>query len=139
MPVIRDHAILTGRNPMPKPARAIIVPAILAAIVLTGADAAWPASCEELLLTRCEGCHYLSRVCQKLGKEGKWKWKRTMAAMVRHGAKINPAEQDQLVTCLADNSPEARAACQTPTATKPYIQPLEKMPQAGAGEKDKKQ
>lgn len=84
-------------------------------------------SCTDLLLKKCEECHYLSRVCQKLGQKSKWKWKRTMKAMIRHGAKINQDEQELLIDCLTDNGDAAKAACQAPTSTKPYIRPLEKM------------
>lgn len=83
-------------------------------------------TCGQLLVTRCEECHYLSRVCQKLGKKSKWRWKRSMKVMVRHGAKINKAEQKKLIKCLAEQSPDVVAVCTTPEADKPFSLPIEK-------------
>ena len=71
-------------------------------------------SCESLLVEKCSKCHYLTRVCQKLGKKSKGDWKRTIKRMVRKGAVLSKAEQKLLVECLHKEEEGARKAC------KPY-------------------
>jgi len=69
-------------------------------------------TCATLLTGRCETCHYLTRVCEKVAqKKGKWSWKRTVKNMVRQGAKLNSAEQDRLVVCLSEPAPEVKTLC----------------------------
>lgn len=77
-------------------------------------------SCTELLTNRCEGCHYLTRVCQKVEKEmGKKSlfggpegiWKRIIKNMVKQGAQLNAKEEDILVQCLSKPSEEALSTC----------------------------
>ena len=68
--------------------------------------------CTTLLTGRCETCHYLTRVCDKVAEnKGKWSWKRTVKNMVRQGAKLTAAEQDILVTCLSEPAPEVVKLC----------------------------
>lgn len=69
-------------------------------------------NCTTLLAGRCETCHFLTRVCEKVAeKRGKWSWKRTVKNMVRQGAKLSAAEQDILVTCLSEPAPEVGKLC----------------------------
>jgi hypothetical protein len=68
--------------------------------------------CTALLTGRCETCHYMTRVCDKVAEnKGKWSWKRTVKNMVRQGAKLNQAEQDALVACLSQPAPEVVKLC----------------------------
>ena len=69
-------------------------------------------TCSTLLVGRCEQCHYLTRVCEKVAEnKGKWSWKRTVKNMVRQGAKLNQAEQDTMVACLSEPAPEVKKLC----------------------------
>lgn len=71
-------------------------------------------SCESLLAEQCSNCHYLTRVCQKLGKKSKGDWRRSVKRMVRKGAVLSKAEQKLLVECLHKEEEGASKAC------KPY-------------------
>ncbi len=73
-----------------------------------------PPGCARLLAERCTGCHYLSRVCQRLGKKSKRRWKRTVRNMVRYGARLSPAEQRRLTACLSVPAPEVTQLCSQP-------------------------
>lgn len=69
-------------------------------------------TCSTLLVGRCEPCHYLTRVCEKVAEnKGKWSWKRTVKNMVRQGAKLNQAEQDNMVACLSEPASEVKKLC----------------------------
>ena len=68
--------------------------------------------CTALLTDRCEKCHYLTRVCDKVAEnKGKWSWKRTVKNMVRQGAKLDETEQDKMVECLSEPAAEVRQLC----------------------------
>lgn len=68
--------------------------------------------CSALLTGRCETCHYLTRVCEKVAEnKGKWSWKRTVKNMVRQGAKLSDAEIDTLVACLSEPTLEVLQLC----------------------------
>ena len=71
-------------------------------------------SCESLLVGKCSDCHYLTRVCQKLGKKSKGDWRRSIKRMVRKGLVLSKAERKLLVECLHKEKEGARKAC------KPY-------------------
>jgi len=79
-------------------------------------------SCTQLLLGRCETCHYLSRVCQRLGKKSKRRWRRTLKNMVRYGAILSKAEMKQLADCLHRQTPEVEKLCTAPGAVERYNQ-----------------
>ena len=77
-------------------------------------------SCAELLRGRCETCHYLTRVCEKVEKDqerGSWfgntsgSWKRTIKNMIRQGAKLNGDEEALLVDCLSTPEAEVLDLC----------------------------
>lgn len=69
-------------------------------------------NCPELLVNRCQSCHYLTRVCQKIEKKkGKGSWKRSLKNMVRQGAKLSSAERKQLTTCLAKPGEDVLKLC----------------------------
>ena len=77
-------------------------------------------SCTELLQGRCETCHYLTRICQKVEKDvtrGSWfggaagSWKRVIRNMIRQGAKLDSGEERQLVDCLSAPAPEVLDLC----------------------------
>lgn len=77
-------------------------------------------SCTQLLKTRCESCHYLTRVCQKLEKNQDksffgnvfaGSWSRSIKNMVRQGAKLTEAEQKKLTKCLDNSDPEVLELC----------------------------
>lgn len=76
--------------------------------------------CIQLLTKRCETCHYLTRVCEKVDKERNKKswfggsegtWKRTVKNMVKQGAQLNDAEEIILVNCLSKPTPEVLGLC----------------------------
>lgn len=96
--------------------------AVLAAFLLLALlpGSAAGETCTELLQGRCETCHYLTRVCQKVEKDltrKSWfggtvgSWKRTIRNMVRQGAKLDSDEERQLVECLASPAPEVLDFC----------------------------
>jgi hypothetical protein len=68
-------------------------------------------SCATLLLTKCDSCHYLTRVCYRVGKKSKRGWKRTLKSMVRYGAKLTEEQQNILLTCLTDSAQEVERFC----------------------------
>lgn len=77
-------------------------------------------SCTKLLRDRCESCHYLTRVCQKVERNmsrSSWfggtagSWRRTVRNMVRQGAKLDGGEERQLVDCLSAPAPEVLDVC----------------------------
>jgi hypothetical protein len=58
--------------------------------------------CRELLVAKCQECHYLERVCSKVGKKSERRWKATLKRMVkRRGAELRIDEQMLLVQCLS--------------------------------------
>ena len=69
-------------------------------------------NCEELMNTKCTGCHYSSRICVRLTKKSTRAWKRTVKNMNRHGAKISKDEAKSIVTCLSEPSPGVTAWCE---------------------------
>ena len=68
-------------------------------------------TCETLLVEQCNNCHYLTRVCQKMGKKSKGDWRRSVKRMVRKGAILSKDEQTILVTCLHKETEGALKAC----------------------------
>ncbi len=68
-------------------------------------------ACAVLLNTKCETCHYKTRICQKLGKKTKRGWRVTIKRMVRHGLKISDDEHDILVDCLSELPEGADIVC----------------------------
>ena len=102
------------------PASTVILLASLIVIFWAGIAGAAEESCTELLETRCEKCHYVTRVCQKVKKDMSGKswfgsssssWQRSIKNMVRQGAKLDKDEQKQLVECLSEPSPEILDFC----------------------------
>ena len=93
--------------------------------VIAGLCATYPVYAEEencvsLLTGRCEQCHYLTRVCQKVDKERSKKswfggpegsWKKIMKSMVKQGAKLNKDEEELLVKCLSKPGPDVLEIC----------------------------
>ena len=69
------------------------------------------ASCAVLLLTKCDSCHYLTRVCYRLGKKSKRGWKSTLKVMIRRGALLTKNEQKVLLECLSSPEGEAQTTC----------------------------
>ena len=68
--------------------------------------------CLALLLNRCEECHYITRVCQKLKTKSKRSWKRSLKVMVKRGLKVTPGETKTLVKCLSEPAPEVIEYCE---------------------------
>lgn len=77
-------------------------------------DKSEKSSCESLLVEQCSTCHYLTRICQKIGEKSKGDWRRSVKRMVRKGAVLSQAEQKLLVECLHKKEEGAKKAC------KPY-------------------
>lgn len=76
--------------------------------------------CSALLTNRCETCHYLTRVCQKVDEERNKKswfgnpagtWKRIIKNMVKQGAQLNSEEESVLVECLSKPTQEVLEFC----------------------------
>ncbi len=111
----------------PPSGRTFWFPGIFLALFVLVLFKAFPASgessCAELLVKRCNTCHYLNRICQKIAKErnkkswfGRGKgsagtWKRTIKNMVKQGAQLNKAEEQVLVECLSNPAPELLNLC----------------------------
>lgn len=68
-------------------------------------------NCAALLLTKCDSCHYLTRVCYRLDKKSKRGWKRTLKVMIKRGAQLTVKEQKILLECLSSPVGEARSTC----------------------------
>ncbi len=78
------------------------------------------AQCRELLVKRCQSCHYLERVCSKVGKKSERGWKATVKRMVkRRGAKLDASEQSTLVECLATPTPSVLEECKVSGGGRP--------------------
>ena len=116
-----DHCLSIPTMKFPAGPTCLLVAAML--LFLTSAPAsvfAEGASCGELLKDRCQKCHYLTRVCQKLEKNQNsglfggvfaGSWSRTIHNMIRQGAKLTKAEQEKLTQCLDSASPEVLEVC----------------------------
>ena len=57
-------------------------------------------NCIDLLEKNCTGCHYNTRICNKIGKKNKRKWKSSVKRMLRYGLKIDKKAQSSIVDCL---------------------------------------
>jgi hypothetical protein len=68
-------------------------------------------NCAVLLLSKCDSCHYLTRVCYRLGKKSKRGWKSTLKVMIRRGAQLTKKEQKVLLECLSSPDGEAQSTC----------------------------
>lgn len=79
--------------------------------VFSSANAGADEECAKLITTRCEVCHYKTRICESLGKKSKSVWKRTVGNMVSYGAQLNKDEQQQLVDCLSGPSTDITDLC----------------------------
>ncbi len=82
----------------------------LAPVLIASNPANATATCSELVTLHCLSCHSETRICQKIDKKrGKRAWKRTIKAMIRHGANIDKSTRNELIECLgkkADSLPE---------------------------------
>jgi len=67
--------------------------------------------CANLITSRCEVCHYMTRICESLGKKSKGSWRRTVGNMVSYGAQLNKEEQLSLVDCLSAPSADIKELC----------------------------
>ncbi|MFH1217433.1 MAG: hypothetical protein V1706_13100 [Pseudomonadota bacterium] len=67
--------------------------------------------CAQLVLARCESCHYKTRICEKLGNKSRSSWKRTVKNMVRYGAKMTDGEIKQMVRCLSGPAEDVALLC----------------------------
>jgi len=96
------------------------LPAALMWLVVAVPQHAAGESCTGLLQGRCQTCHYLTRVCERVEKNQErstWfgktagAWKRVIKNMVRQGAKLTSAEEEQLAGCLSAPAPEVLDFC----------------------------
>ncbi|MCL7486558.1 MAG: hypothetical protein M8357_00090 [Desulfobulbaceae bacterium] len=94
--------------------------AVITPLFFSPHPAAGEESCTQLLTTRCETCHYLTRVCEKVEREQEKKywfggpegsWRRSIKNMVGQGAKLNKAEEEILVECLSKPHPDVLSLC----------------------------
>ena len=68
--------------------------------------------CAELMLNRCQACHYLDRVCSQIGEKSKRRWAATLKRMVtRRGADLSKEEQEFLLDCLLAPAPDIKKEC----------------------------
>lgn len=93
--------------------KTLLVGTVLVLLLVGGGpySAAAEQTCKQLIDTRCESCHYKTRICQVLGKKSKWGWKRSMKRMIQYGAKLTKAEQKTLTDCLVKARPGADFVC----------------------------
>jgi len=80
-------------------------------LVFASSSAGADEACANLITTRCEVCHYMTRICESLGKKSKSSWKRTVGNMVLYGAQLNKDEQQELVDCLSGPSAAITDLC----------------------------
>ena len=67
--------------------------------------------CADLLEKNCTSCHYNTRICNKIGKKNKRKWKVTVKRMLRYGLKIDKATQNETIACLVSLEKESARFC----------------------------
>lgn len=85
---------------------------LLCLIGAVNAKAAEEKNCGELLLSRCQSCHYLDRVCSQVGVKSERRWKATLKRMVkRRGAQLDDKEQKFLLKCLVTPASEIIKEC----------------------------
>ncbi len=70
--------------------------------------------CVEIIKAKCIDCHYASRICQKLGKKSKRKWKKSLKSMRIRGSTTTPAEEKALMQCLSKSATEVKEYCKNP-------------------------
>lgn len=69
-------------------------------------------ACGPLVQAKCLSCHFETRMCQKMRKrKGKSSWKRTIKAMVRHGAELDRGEQKTLIQCFTGRDSSILSLC----------------------------
>lgn len=68
--------------------------------------------CASLTTAKCIECHSMARVCEKLGKKSKSRWKRTINRMIDRGAKISADESAALLDCLDSGIKDLQSVCQ---------------------------
>lgn len=81
-------------------------------VVFTSANAVAGEECASLITSRCEVCHYKTRICESLGQKSKSAWKRTVGNMVSYGAQLSKDEQLSLVNCLSGPAADITALCE---------------------------
>lgn len=88
----------------------------LPAMLIIGAapPAAEEKDCASILASRCDECHYRSRICALLGKRSKRQWHRIINNMMDYGAKITDEQREILTNCLYSAPPDADYVCQQP-------------------------
>lgn len=69
-------------------------------------------ACVSLLTVKCKECHSAERICEKLGKKSKSRWKRTVARMVERGAKVSADESTTVLECLDSGTTNLQPFCQ---------------------------
>jgi len=92
-------------------AKQTATPSTAAGAAGNGAVTSSGGSCRSIVEGSCLACHSENRICQKLGRKSKTRWGRTIARMVKHGAKLDSAGQDALSSCLADESADVVQMC----------------------------
>ncbi len=76
--------------------------------------------CRELLVNKCQTCHYLERVCSQIGKKSERRWKATLKRMVkRRGAELRMDEQIFLLECLSTSDPGILKECGISNSSQP--------------------
>ena len=86
--------------------------AVATALALFWAANAGADQCSDLIVEKCTACHQISRVCKKVGKKSKSRWKRTLKRMVRHGTEMSKEESGAILTCLLEAKAGVRAMCE---------------------------
>jgi len=90
--------------------KTIIAVAALLALTATSVRAA--GGCAALVERKCTDCHQISRVCKKVGKKSRTRWKRTIKRMVRHGTSLGKDEFNTILNCLLKPGDDVRAMCE---------------------------
>ncbi|MGV1100564.1 hypothetical protein ACUUL3_14305 [Thiovibrio sp. JS02] len=91
--------------------RGLLFPLLLLSLAAGTPAMAGEEPCAALLDSRCQSCHYKSRICQKLGRKNVRGWQRTIRNMIRHGARLSAAEGKTLAECLAAAPAGAEFVC----------------------------
>ncbi len=90
----------------------ILLSGIFLALAFAASDRPAAEDCGDLLLSRCNSCHYLTRVCRKFSENrSRGNWKRTINRMIRRGAKLSKTEEKTLIDCLGGQSAVAEQTC----------------------------
>jgi len=65
----------------------------------------------EVVMASCGACHSLGKVCKNLGAKDKEAWSRTVAGMVKKGARVEQQDMGPVAEYLAGLKPGSKPVC----------------------------